>query len=431
MSSFRLRQPPSGGAIAIAVLVTVASLLAAAFYAPQAEPERAEPQVITPQERQFVCGSPIDHTRIFSAADVAQEQSQTRLREDPTVVTYSGEQVNLAYAAQASRGDPPAAWLACPEAQASWHFVGLGATHSRRGMLEIYNPQAGVAIVDVEVAGEQGLIETAELKAITVEPDNLVRVNLAQAAPSTGEVSVRLRARRGLVTAIAVDRRGADVRETGQPTWVMPQRRPATEAVIVGLPHRPEQAELLIANLRQRETQAAVELLGPDGPYVPQGLEQIVVPARSTVTVPITKQLRQADVSAVVRADQPLLSAVRARVGGSHQVLAAVGNLPHLTSVGLPGGGGGKLTVATLAKTASVRVSGFTAEGKEVMQEKVELAGPTSATLPLPQRVRQIRFEDGTATYVGWSYQRGGDWIGRGVEGADTQLRVPVVRYGW
>jgi hypothetical protein len=73
-------------------------------------------------------------------------------------------------------------------------------------VLTLSNPRANQAVLDIDVYGTGGPVDSPGLHGITVPAGGAKVVDLAKVAPAVGELAVNVVASRGLVAISAADR---------------------------------------------------------------------------------------------------------------------------------------------------------------------------------------------------------------------------------
>lgn len=383
-------------ALCVLGLFTLGGLaVAGTTSSPTAARHRAETS-ITPVERQLVCPSSGTDTTSYvgllpgtasggsvraggrtldlAAGDVATVGPPGRT---PLTVTASGASTRGVFA---SRVKLAGGMTRCGSPRSSWWFVGAGAGPGHFSTLELVNPRSGPAVVDLTVWGQDGPVDGAGLHGISVRRGASKSLNLADVAPSDGNLAVHVEVSRGLVladvedhTVDVLDPKAAPVAE-----WIPDQGGPARHLVLSGLPPPSVEdpvaarnptlpralrngATLVLANTGDNAVVARLRLSGSDGALSPKGLQPATVPPESVVSVPLGSLIEDPDTAVRVDADGPvtagyvvpgrgdLLHAVRAGpwAGPAAAALPRAGRRTLLlTSTG--GGGAGKVTVTQL-----------------------------------------------------------------------------------
>ena len=176
----------------------------------------------------------------------------------------------------------------CPSAAGGDLILGGGSTLSdQRFEVQLMNPYAGEAILDLVVQSDTGLESSDELDSVTVPARATVVVDLAEILPGREWMTVAIEVDTGGV--LAVGRLGIG---TDSAVWnaVAP-----SQEWFIPVPHGLESRQVVIA-ARDSDVEYQVDFYGPDG--VIEAFETGQVPARGQAIV---------DVGAVT----PIASAVR------------------------------------------------------------------------------------------------------------------------
>lgn len=154
--------------------------------------------------------------------------------DDVTVVTGTGA---LAPGLVALRtAGPGLRAVGCPGTRSEQWFTGVGAGAEHTSVLELTNPDAGPATVDVEVHGQSGPVPADGLRGVAVPGRGTVRLRLGAEVPQREELALRVSTERGRVAAVVVDAfvpigRGVPTKE-----YLPGQAEPALVNVLMGLP---------------------------------------------------------------------------------------------------------------------------------------------------------------------------------------------------
>jgi len=328
-------------ALVVLVLVTVAGLVVAGTTSrPTAVRHRTETTAM-PTERQLVCpSSDTDTTSYVGLLPRTPDGGRVRA-EGRTLVLAAGtvatvgppgrDSLTVTARGAATRGvfatrvKKAGGMTRCGSPRSSWWFVGAGASPRHFSTLELVNPRSGPAVVDVTVWGPDGLVEGAGLRGISVRSGRKKSLNLADAAPSDGNLALHVEVSRGLVLADVEDHADDVLDPTAAPVaeWIPDQGGPATHLVLSGLPHPPAQgtaatpdpalpaslrdgASLVLANPSDSAVVARVRLSGKEGAFSPKGLQPTTVPPQSVVSVPLGDVIDAPGTAVLVDADGPV-----------------------------------------------------------------------------------------------------------------------------
>ncbi len=384
--------------------------------------------------RTFVCtgGLPGSRAQIGSTVGGRQPEAPIAPGAEPVVAEMGQETAASAYAAQSARADTWSAWLPCPEPRARWFFVGGGAGVGHDTVLTVHNPRTGAAVVDIDVFGADGPVDAPRLHGITIEPGDTATYDLADVAPTPGDVAVRVIARRGLVAVSAADSFspgtvGKPVRE-----WLPAQTVPSMRTTLVGLPAKPATATLIVVNPGQTEALAEVKVIGADGTFSPTEGSSVQVPPRSIAKLPLTRVFDGSPVAIRIESDRSLTATVRSLGGGDLGFATGVRRLRDLTTVAVPEGKG-RLVLSAASRAGTVAVTTYDAAGQQIGSREVEVAEQTTVAVPLGAKVRTVALDaSGPPSIVaGLVHQSPRALTTAGITPAIREIRLPVVRQGW
>jgi hypothetical protein len=292
-------------------------------------------------------------------------------------------------------------------------FTGLGAADTFRSQLVLTNPDDRQAEVDLEFFGPSGSLSVPGGSGLIIPAGTSRTVSLEDLlGKHKGEISVRVRASVGRVSAIARDLR-ADGH--GMPTgvdWHPASAAASTSQVVPAIPGGDGYRKLIIFNPGQRRANIKIEILGPDGPFAPAGAASLSVNGSDSASVDVSDGLAKQIGSVRVTSDQPVLAMVRSErpangkptdiaVNTSQQSISSLGIAPAAvidgseTELAISNGG-------TKISTADVTL--YNTDGVSLYHEKIPvLAGGT-----IERRVTQagpaylvVRTPDGSKLYGG------------------------------
>ncbi|GAA4676277.1 DUF5719 family protein [Nocardioides nanhaiensis] len=303
-----------------------------------------------------------------------------------------------------TQGDASATACTPPRSEVWFTGVGAGARHS--SVLELVNPDAGPATVDVLVHGREGLVEVPALRGLAVPGGGRSRVELATAVPRGDDLTLHVTTTRGRVAAHlldTVDQLGAGAVSS---EWLPAQSAPSTDNLLLGLPGGADgqgQRVLVLTNPGDDETRAALQLVTAEAAFTPEGVEEIVVPPGATVRVALNPLLRGIDLGDALglrlTSGAPLTADLRSFIDGdlAHVVPADPVGSPTVTA--LPEGAQQLLLAAAEASTA--RVEPLDAQGDPLRSREVELAAGATAAVELPEGAVLVRVTPQGGSLVG------------------------------
>ena len=311
--------------------------------------------------------------------------------DGPVVVTGSGDLAPGVVAGLLAEG--PRSVLDCAPPTAEHWFTGVGAGPTHGSVLELVNPNAGPAVVDVEMLSEDGPVEVGALRGIAVDGHRSERIDLGRVVPRSGVLALHATVVRGQL-GVAVRDRGEQV--TGAVTtedWLPAQSAPARHALLLGLTPGGGRHTLTIANDGDAEVRATIRLISPDSVFQPAGLEPVTVPPHSVAQTELDDVLG-ADVGAdaigaVVDATGPVTSGLRS-ISGSDLVVLAPGETVHEPTTVLVPTGDKRLLLGGADAVGVVIVTARDADGDELLERRVSVSPGQGAKLDLPEAAMAV-----------------------------------------
>jgi hypothetical protein len=336
------------------------------------------------------------------------------------------------FAGQESRTKDWLAWLPCPEPRARWWFVGAGAaTVTHDTVLTLSNPRANQAVLDIDVYGTNGPVDSPGLHGITVPAGGAKVVDLAQVAPAVGELAVNVVASRGLVAISAADRFAPGVVGKAVQEWLPGQSLPGTTVTLAGLPPKPDHATLVVVNPRKVEAIVSLEVIGATGTFAPEDHPTMTVPPESVMTTSITSVFDGDPLAIRVSSAQPVTAAVRTVSGGDVAFATGVQPIRDTTALAVPAGKG-QLVLSSVGRQTSVEVTAFNGAGKALLGRTVQVPQASSVATPLPAGTRFVRLvAPSTDAVAGFTVSDAAGVASAGVVPAIRSVLLPVVRPGW
>ena len=351
--------------VALTVLVTVPD--------PPAPPA-AGAAVTEPVPRSTVACPPAPAARgadvevVGGTASGAVEGLPSRT-ERGTALRGTGEAARGTFAARLDRGDRSLAVLRCEQPAARWWFAGGGGDLDHESVLHLVNVDDGPAVVDLRVHGAAQSVDVSGTQGLTLAPGDSMRLALADVAPGSPELTVEVAASRGRVVAAVADSWGSG-RE-----WLPPSAPPGRGAVLPGGVVAGGRATLLVTNPADVQATVEVEVLGPNGAFVPVGVEPVSVDPGAVASVDLAAALGDA-VAVRATSDLPVVAALRTVQRGDHAVAPAGTPLPLDTpAVLVPAGRRSVVRLAAGSEGAEVEVVERSARGR-VLTEDVATVRP-------------------------------------------------------
>lgn len=448
--------PRAGALLAVLVVVlTVATLVAAGAVGRAAGTRPAVSSRPDVGERSFVCTGGLPGTRAVAGTagsrgsvtvDGRSRQAATFAVPRPLHVLADPESAADAYAAE---GAATARWLAaaaCPEPRPGWWFVGAGATDGHDTVLTVANPRPGSAIFDVDVFGPHGLVDAPGLHGLTLASGRTRTLDLARVAPATGDLAVRVRTSRGLVSVGAAESWspaliGKQVRE-----WVAPQPAPSREVNLTGLSGGGS-SSLVVANPGEREAVVHLRLVGKNGTYQPTSHASVTISPGEVSDVDVSDVVRPGTAAILLEANVPVVATLRSVHGNDEAYAAATGPLRGTAVVGVPPVGRAGIVLVSVPPTqdaspgrqARQPARGARAElrilgkgGRQLGSRTAAVPASGSATVPLRRGTRAVAVSASGGDVVATVVLRSGPGIATlPVASSLTQQRRPGVLPAW
>lgn len=301
----------------------------------------------------------------------------------PFVVTATGPTAGALAVEQVTRATGGrrrgVAAVTCPAPGTSSWFVGGATVVGTTSELMLVNLEDVAASVDVRVWTAEGPADSRPGRGVAVPPRSRVVVPIERLAPDHDLLAVHVAAIRGRVaSSLRVAR--SDGRTPLGVDWVPPAQPPAVEVVVPGLPQGPGRRTALLTNPGDVDALASLELTTADGQLVPAGLEDVLVPAGTSVAVDLTAALAQTPAAVRVRTDGvPIVAGavlVDGRRGPVRDLAFSAGSAP-VTSPAL-------LADVRLSRGTEVTLL-LSAVSGDAAVDLVPVAAP--GALPSPQRV--------------------------------------------
>jgi uncharacterized protein DUF5719 len=386
----------------LAVVLPLLALLAVLLVRPDDPPDDDFPPEETELTRATViCPSGDEEVLVASDTDasgeavVRQEEREevaplspgrptgVRTGDGPVVVAAEGD---LAPGLIAGRfGSPLTAPECRPPAFDEW-FTGVGAGAKHSSVLELVNPDAGPAVVDVIAYGRRGPVDAPALRGVAVPGRSIVRINLAERVPRRDDLALHVTTTRGRVSASVRDTYD-ELGAGGSATDFLPsQPVPATSNLLLGLPEGTGRRTLLLANPSETETRASIKVVTEDAVFTAVGTDDEVLPPQSVTRVAVSSLLRGKNAAGalglLVESTAPVTASARFYVDGD-LTHAAPPEPVDETALVVPTGGK-QLMVAGASRAGSVAVVSTDADGEVVAEDRLEVDAGRGGVLELP-----------------------------------------------
>jgi hypothetical protein len=278
---------------------------------------------------------------------------------------------------------------ACSVPDTDFWFPGASTAEFRTDYVHLTNPDDSAAVVDIELYGPEGQLETSIPDGITVPPLGTERVLLStltdQPLPDvTAHVSVRS------------GRVGAQVQalDTGNGgDWLAPAAEPAGSLVLPGIPKDATSVRLIAYAPGDSDADLDVRLASPTGAITPAGLETLHVKAGMTVSTDL-KDVTRGEAGSLLLTpsgrEVPVVAGLQVVRGkGSKQETAfipATGAITHRATALGNTAKGTTLSLVAPAEGATVKVtSSAGSEGGTGTSRTYKLKGGTTTDVELPR----------------------------------------------
>ncbi|MDQ4053867.1 MAG: DUF5719 family protein [Actinomycetota bacterium] len=335
-----------------------------------------------------------------STVDLAPRSVTSVPGDGPVVVTGEGV---LAPGLVGGVFRSPLAAASCSEPAPDQWFTGVGAGARHNSVLELVNPDAGPAVVDSTLIGQEGVIDAPELRGVAVPARGVVRIDLATTIPRRDELTLRVTTSRGRVSATMRDHydqlgAGAAARD-----WLPAQAAPSTTNTMLGMVPGSGQRNLVLTNAGTDETRAAVQVVTEDSVFTPQGVKDVVVGPESVTRVSLSKLLPKDAlgdaIGLVVTSGSPLTATVRSFVDGDLSHSAPGEQISSSTVLTPPGRK--QVVLAGADGAGTVTVVATDESGQEVARRRVDVVAKRGFAVDLPSKAALVEVTVRGTTMVG------------------------------
>lgn len=356
--------------------------------------DSGQPSVATgPQEPRagVVTGHSVDGVSVLSADAQANEKASAA-----ALMKYTATDGDLQGSAAANCQQPANdVWLA-----------GASTTLGRTSVLVLSNASSTPATVSLELYGSKGQIQAPGSRGLLVAPGTTRSVVLAGLAPGEARLSVHLRSAGGPVAA-AIQQSVLRGLTPGGVDFIAPGTGPATRQVMTGVDI--QDAGGIAALTAQRGFEDAgpalqltvpgpsdavveVKMFGRDGQQALPGGGVVTAKAGAVTEVSLAGvPAGQYTVSA--NSDVSFVAASRVTRGLTNDQASDVawsasgGRLGSQHVVPVPQGGGRMLVFGALEDRATISYSAITADGKIHAAASADIAGGTTTSIDVPEKV--------------------------------------------
>ncbi|MFE7274936.1 DUF5719 family protein [Streptomyces sp. NPDC057623] len=176
----------------------------------------------------------------------------------------------------------------CTAPDTEFWFPGASMAADRTDYVHLTNPDDSAAVVDIELYGKDGALETTVGEGITVQPHSGEPILLSTlTSEKQDNVTVHVSVRSGRVGASVQaldDKLGGD--------WLAASADPAGSLVLPGIPKDATSVRLVAFTPGDADADLKVRLAAPSGPITPAGNETLHVKAGMTSAVDLGDVMR-------------------------------------------------------------------------------------------------------------------------------------------
>lgn len=294
--------------------------------------------------------------------------------------------------------------VACAATSSDQWFTGVGAGAEHTSVLELTNPDAGPATVDVVVHGQSGPVAADGLRGVSVPGGGTVRLRLGSETPKREELALQVTTDRGRVAAVVVDAfvpigRGVPTKE-----YLPGQAEPAESNLLLGLPSGTGERTVVVANGGEDVARVRLELVTERSVFAPSDVEEVTIDPGSVKRLSIAGLLRSDAASDAlglrVVSSRPVTATFRARTGAD-LVESVPGGRVGATTLALVPTGAKDLLLADADAVGVVRVEARSADGKRLLRRKVEITPEVGLRVELPDEAQVVEVRPEGVSIVG------------------------------
>jgi Family of unknown function (DUF5719) len=301
-------------------------------------------------------------------------------------------------------GTDPLTTQDCSVPSSAQWFAGVGSGPEHDSVIELVNPDAGPADVDITLYGKRAFTRR-KLHGITIPAHRTVRLDLGKIAPKRLLLSAQVEVTRGRLAVHVLDSRTDLVTHKVVREWLPRQVAPALDLHLLGLPTGPGPRTLQVANPGDDVARAQVKVITGDTTFAPAGLDPVTIQPGSTTTVPLTKVLRKAladgAVGVEVTADAPVVASMLTKLETDAvvtvpdtEIRAGAATLLPVVPATAPAKAGEPVgaTVYISADAAGVvTVKTYGARGRPLPDQRIGLQQGQTQAIKLPKGVAYVR----------------------------------------
>lgn len=316
----------------------------------------------------------------------------------------------------------------------SW-FTGVSAGPERGSVIEITNPStSGRAVVDVTVLDDAGVLDTPRLRGIGVEAGATTVIDLSEEIPTLGTLALRADVVRGRASVVVRDQSDPAGSTGGADEWLGASNAPAREIELFGVNPGTGSHTLVVANPGTSEVRAELEFVEPGSTFKPTGVEPIRINPQAVAVVDLGGLLRSDATAKVVgisiTASAPVTAALRSEIDDDPMFVVDGGEIASYAYTATPAGKS-TLTLGGATSAGVVTLIGYDDQGKEELNERVEVTPGRAATVKLSSKIRALKLEPARTTIrATLSVKSGAGVAALALREAATSVVVPALSWG-
>lgn len=278
----------------------------------------------------------------------------------------------------------------CSAPSISQWFVGGNADVSSKGKLFLINSGLSEAIVDVGVWSEAGIRPP---RVITLKANSSIVQTLASLDPGSKSLAIHVSPRSGRVNAFLIDERGRGLRALGGDV-VNATTAPSNVIVIPAIPQIARSGKALGHKLRllapgDLPAQISVELISPQGSFVPFGFDERTIQAGIVTELDLKPRLSPGTFALRISSDIPVVASV-------YSSTFSLGKSDFVWSTATDPMGAYSLAVSGLAPLLSfigdnIAIS-LTVRFTNKKEKTYKIEGDAIATFRVPDNARTVVF---------------------------------------
>ncbi|MET7637586.1 DUF5719 family protein [Streptomyces sp. NPDC005438] len=280
---------------------------------------------------------------------------------------------------------------ACSVPDTEFTFPGASTAEDRQDYVHLTNPDDTGAVVDLELHGKEGRLDTPSGEGVNVPPRSTVPVLLSSltSKPSTN-VTLHVTSRSGRVGALV---RASDEKLGGD--WISAAGDARPSAVLPGIPGDAKEVRLMVYAPGEQDADLKLKLAGKSGSITPAGHETLHVKGGMTTAVDLGPLTRGQAGSLVLTpsgqgGQTPVVAALRVVRGkGQGRESAFVTSTPPLAKRATAADNrakGGELSLTAPEKAVRVRITASKGTaGGTASSTTVTVRGGTTTAMSTPK----------------------------------------------